>query len=457
MSQAVSTYTPVGHRPAAYWEEVMGRKDIPVSAPESLGYTDPWLQRLFGGARGELLGCWVSGGRYWEAKFRIPELLPRLSSTRRTLFVERLLRLLPKVDLETGAGAVPPEMRFSICAPAQCQQQELLEEVAPRFLSHHVFEKLRGFEGVNLSTAIDAEEMVDWTGINLDFAIIGVFNCGTTSLNRNLDQHPEIVFSSEGEDLFFAAEVIHRLLPLKSQVDGFNRVMEAAAEKKFQVTGQRPRLRGVYNPTLFSMGLARMALASIEDLRVLLVLCDPLKHMERRFLEHHYCHQDPAWAFEQELSRNRPEDSCFPSAEALLRPEPSLQYLWTNLDLLSVWKRFSQAKLLDQEALSSAATYQSIARFLGVAPFGPGQRFQRYNTMGKYRTDLCRNASLVRRLHRRLKHAFDVQEQLFRLAGEPVPERLRTHQPHCARVANAVFCPIHKPCADERLTRGFES
>ena len=42
--------------------------------------------------------------------------------------------------------------------------EELLEEVAPRFLSHHVFEKLRGFEGVNLSTAIDAEEMVDWTG-----------------------------------------------------------------------------------------------------------------------------------------------------------------------------------------------------------------------------------------------------------------------------------------------------
>ena len=28
---------------------------------------------------------------------------------------------------------------------------------------------------------------------------------------------------------------------------------------------RRPRLRGVYNPTLFSMGLARMALASIEE------------------------------------------------------------------------------------------------------------------------------------------------------------------------------------------------
>ena len=69
---------------------------------------------------------------------------------------------------------------------------------------------------------------------------------------------------------------------------------------------------------------------------------------------------------------------------------------------------------LQKKKKKHVLTCQGLEALVSHSVLGPGQRFQRYNTMGKYRTDLCRNASLVRRLHRRLKHAFDVQEPFER-------------------------------------------
>lgn len=61
MSQAMSVYTPVKHRPEWYWKEIFERRQI--EPPGHSGYEETWLDLLFGQAHDESLACQVNEGR----------------------------------------------------------------------------------------------------------------------------------------------------------------------------------------------------------------------------------------------------------------------------------------------------------------------------------------------------------------------------------------------------------
>ena len=123
-----------------------------------------------------------------------------------------------------------------MCAPHECTTDVILGQVFPQIQAEKLFgrEGAESFSGTVLSDVLRVEEMLNWPSLELDFAIAGLDNCGTTSLHRNLDQHPEIAFSTSQEDFFFLSDVVHRLVPFKTQVEEFNRRMAIAKDRKWE-------------------------------------------------------------------------------------------------------------------------------------------------------------------------------------------------------------------------------
>ena len=120
-------------------------------------------------------------------------------------------------------------------------------------------------------------ELSHWSHFRLDFVIAGLDNCGTTSLGRWLQQLDDIEFSRLGEedDFFFEND---RLLPFLSEVERFN------SQWKSHRT-----LKGLRHPSLWAHLRVRMALARIPQLKVLLVVCDPLSRVDKAFWWYHIC------------------------------------------------------------------------------------------------------------------------------------------------------------------------
>ena len=245
LSDVPTEYSPRDHRPDWYWEFLLknqrnGRADSDRVAKlqlDDVGYGDSWLEVLFGQAQEGMIGCSVHGGRYWEATVDLPRLLQLMPSSNRSVFLEKVVGITPPTLKDSVlAGFLPPSLRLAMCVPYDCTGKAIVNKIFPEFEA----EKLFGAEVAGLlndamsADVVVVEELLNWPSLQLDFAIAGLDNCGTTSLHRNLNQHPEIAFSSTSEDFFFTSEVVHRLLPLKSQVLEFNRRMELAKDKKLQ-------------------------------------------------------------------------------------------------------------------------------------------------------------------------------------------------------------------------------
>ncbi|CAL1147100.1 unnamed protein product [Cladocopium goreaui] len=464
MSGATTVYIPMDHQPDWYWEEVMRRRGIQLTSKPVSGYEDLWLDQLLGEAQMQVLGCGVHSGRYWEMSVDIRKLF-RLMVKGSTF---TLLRLLSRHIANTEDHLETPEdlpdiMRLSVCTPFSCDEDLVINRIFADHFAHKLMgpNAARKLGNFSFQDVLQVNELEDWSSINIDFVIGGTDSCGTSSLHKNLEQHPELAFSSTGEDFFFTADLAHRLLPLKSQVETYNAQLEHMKDGKWNSSGVRPWLIGICNPTIFAFGLARRKLAAMLKVKMIMILCDPVGRAEKLFMEYHYCFDDFADAKHRRLAAGRDETKpCFQSAKSLLSERfGKLKSFWQNravaLHMPAMMHLFSGRLLfVHQEQLreDSERVFNSLTQFLGVKyPFRDDTRFHRYNSIGGNRTDLCYNHTLVRALQKYLEPEYQMQETILTQARESIPETLRKRVTRCDRPeAEFTYCPSRTACADEQ-------
>ena len=423
-----------------------------------LGYEDGWLDLLYGDAQNQILGCWVHGGRYWEVLVDLPELFRNM---RRGIGRSRFLRGISSWLLGTENSLntiedLPKVMRLSVCAPQVCNEDLLVENIfqkayAPKFMGPR---PERNLANVSFKGFVNVEELFDWSSFEIDFAITGVNGCGSTSLNHNLNRHPEVVFSTMRVDAVFTASLAHRLLPLRSQVESFNQKLEVIKEEKWRSSGVKPRLIGICNPSLFANGLARRKLAGMPNLKILLILCDPVGRLEKNFMSYLYCFDSVKDAKERGLAGDRGgNELCFESASALLTERlGKLKGFWDAQGIAAHMPRLEnlfsgRMRIVHQEELRNdpKVAFESLMDFLEAkTSFPPDTSFPRYNAVGGHRTDLCHNASLLSALKLLLEPEYQMQELLLQNVSIP---RLRSRETRCERMEeNRDHCPLTAAC-----------
>eukprot|EP00438_Fugacium_kawagutii_P009757 Skav236678 [mRNA] locus=scaffold406:87060:88502:- [translate_table: standard] len=465
MSGATTVYIPMDHRPDWYWAEVMRRRGI-TSKPSS-GYEDFWLDQLISEAQNQLQGCAVNGGRYWEVTVFTPKLFQALRGGSRPGFLRRMSILTGSTDevYIRRPEDLPGLMRVSACFPSACNEEDLINRLfedrfAVKFMGPKAAQKLGN---ASFQDVVQVQELEDWPSFNIHFAIGGASNCGTTSLLRNLNQHPEVAFSTLDEDEYFTGDLAHRLLPFRWQVENYNARLDRIKDEKKKSSGIRPRLVGISNPNLFAFGLARRKLAAMPDLKMIFILCEPMGRLEKIFMRYHYCFDDLDEAQQRGLAGIRaPNQTCFQSAKSLLSERRGkLQDFWLQRGrsfadhMPSMMVLFSgRIRFVYQESLrdNPEQVFSLLSKFLGAKSSFPGHvTFPRYNSIGGNRTDLCYNQSWIRALQRHLEPEYRMLEDIMTIFAGYVPQSLRLRLTRCdvPEVAAQSYCPLRTACHGE--------
>lgn len=293
----------------------------------------------------------------------------------------------------------------------------------------------------------------------LDFAIVGVTHCGTSALQWNLRNHPEIVFVGGQVEFDWEPLRSRRLLPTKDEIAMFNeqgRIEEAkkapgARHKERGGVGKPPLLRGVnFNAMIRAEAYELHALLMTNpNLRAVVVLCDPVDRFEKRAWLFHFCG-------EQWLGAGGTKP-CISSIRDVANSSRTWSFLATKTgatrlgSLLRRLRTFFRERLLviHQQTLLARprAAYDFVARFLGAGAFGPEASFDVVNAAKGHRTDLCRQGledvlRLVKRKHARDYAAIrEVLQDSWRWLPESlrpgelqdiwVPERIYERQSRC--------------------------
>lgn len=167
-------------------------------------------------------------------------------------------------------------------APASCTEDQVIQGIFPLAADMLMGERLQRMLGnASLRDVVVADEVAGWHDFDIDFAIVGVDRCGTTSLRKNMELHPDVVIKGDGEETILSYELANRLLPLKAQVEEYNAQVQERMTAKFYETGHRPRVVGIGNPLLFQIALARQKLALMPRLKLVLAVCEPVGRMEK--------------------------------------------------------------------------------------------------------------------------------------------------------------------------------
>ena len=456
MSGAATEHIPMGHRPDWYWKEIMKRRGIDPASKPSSGYEDFWLEQLVGQAQMQAVGCSVHGGRYWEIMVDFRAIFDLMVRGTRFTFLRLLsLRIAQTESHVQTREDLPGMLRMSVCAPSSCDEQMLIDTIFPHYFAPLFMgpKAARKLGNASFQDVVQVNELQDWTSFNIDFAIVGTDTCGTSSLHQNLERHPEVTFSTVNEDYFWIVALAHRLLPFKNQVDRYNAQLESIREDKFRRYGSRPRLIGVCHPSIHSSELARHILAAMPQVKIIMILCDPVNRLEKYFMHFAYCFDDLADAVHRRLaSPIRDISPCFNSTTALLsEKDGKLKQFWQHREVAKhmpgLLHLFSgRIILLHQEQLQENPhrVFNSIAKFLGLTDsFPKDTKFPRYNSIGGYRTDLCHNLTLVRELQEHMEPEYLMQEKILREAKESIPASLSLRRTRCHNLATheVTYCP----------------
>ncbi|CAE8659102.1 unnamed protein product, partial [Polarella glacialis] len=90
---------------------------------------------------------------------------------------------------------------------------------------------------------------------------------------------------------------------------------------------------------------------------------------------------------------------------------------------------------------SPRLAYNGLALILGATePFPTEAEFRRYNHLAGHRTDLCRNATLVRELKEALDQEYVVIERSLTFEGGEAPEELKLRLTRCDREQELEEC-----------------
>ena len=194
------------------------------------------LEMIFDDASYKIMVCWNSGGRYWY--------------------------------LETDVTS------STACVPSECSADDVETHIARMF-----FAKLAA-PGVHLQI-VTTREVFHWGQLELDFAIIGMDGCGSTSVHRILSQHTEIQFTNLSvfnvDEDFFMVELGRQTLPFRSQVERLNRFRMEVRQKSGD-----SKVVGLYQPFMWNIELLRLAMKQMPNMRVVCTVCDPVDRFERR-------------------------------------------------------------------------------------------------------------------------------------------------------------------------------
>ncbi|CAK8998645.1 unnamed protein product [Durusdinium trenchii] len=367
-------------------------------------------------------------GRAWELGFAMSHLLRRVD--------------------EPNASASGPTARSAaavfglFCGPKACGPSE----IGPVALTHFLAEQMQvsatampplpGHE-------IAVTELVDWSSIPLHFVIAGAERCATSSLHYNLYHHPEIDFTlgptAEDYSIFMQGQR-NKLVPTRAQVE--NHVAQRST--KNQQPSMGASIMGLKNPVIVTYPLSYHAIAEMRSTKMILVLCDPLRRLEKLFMFWQFCHHDLQDAWRRGDAARPKQERCYSSIGALLTWElqPWLRAQFLAPHLKVILEIFSTRRLLilHQASLrrTPRETYDHAARWLGArSGFSAAYRFRRRQYRLGHRTDLCHNVSLQEALKRRLVLEYGTFLWAISLqAGAGFPQReaqaeLEEHRSRC--------------------------
>lgn len=388
---------------------------------------ETWFAKRFSVAEAQLQDCWSVGGRYWEIDFRSQDYIKRLRGNGCPAFGGLTCEEWWK-EFDARWNVFPKEVSSGVCVPANCTASHIRTSV----FSQYVARVLRMDFNLPPPTREEFEnrEMTHWSKYRLDFVIAGVNSCGTTSLYTNLAKNPDIDFTvaeAHKEDGNFFLN--NRVLPYVDDVTAFNSMWHLSGRPE-------PKLRGLDHPEFFRTLRIREALSRVTDLKVVLIVCDPLSRFEKIFWLYYYCRPGAeVWALP---TMPDGEPLCWPSMAGALEPEAGpLLERWAFAETL----RFVRASfgprlhLVHQDALRErpGETFAHLAEFLGATPFAEETSFRRANSAPGARTNVCGNETLVRALQHSLADEYAAIEEAFEAAGEQVPDSVLQRRTRCER------------------------
>lgn len=412
---AVTEYAERERMPEEYWEKMAEQQGLDRTMVGS-GY-DAWVDSLYGAAEMTIRRCRSAEGRLWAWEFAFREYLETVL-VNATALAGHVMELL-----SVRFGEVMPILwRGSICSPSSCEAEAMAQRVIPRYIAHVMGtpHRLPSF-----SHLLAVEEFGIWSDLKIDFAVVGVDGCGTHSIRSNLGQHPGISFNDDESENFIYETFQKKTLPLKSQVGRFNAAWEDSGD----------RLRGHYNPSLWNLPLARQVIGRIPGLKVILILCDPVNRLEKRFFLYHSCQSLTTGEAAEEHSALVAGNECKASIADVTRMQQFLDQMRIHSSLPEMSIVFIQRLLtlhLEGLRVFPQFTYNRIVDFLGLPPFREGTVFPRVNARKGHRTDLCGgNGSLVRRVQAVLRKDYMMLDEVYRLAGVMPPPDLVLRQTRC--------------------------
>ena len=138
-----------------------------------------------------------------------------------------------------------------------------------------------------------------------DFLVFGAPKCGTTSIYRWLDQHPEIYMSDKKEPHFFAyppGETIDYRGPRDSEVVERMYVRDPAEYRGLFAGASGRRCGEASAMHLYYSGAARRAVEAQSDIRLVISLRDPVQRAFSNFLHLRRDGREPIAGFEEALA-----------------------------------------------------------------------------------------------------------------------------------------------------------
>lgn len=375
--------------------------------------------------------CLVAGGRSWEVGFHLAAFVERLRNSNASL-ARALYDCMGDPNDSLG------EVLYGIfCGPKVCEDFEIAPLAMERLLGNFCNLQL---PEPPANEEVSADELSSWKNVSLDFVVAGNARCGTQSVLNNLYQHPSLDFTSgkSNEDYsLFSQGQMSKFVPTKKLL-GTHRA-------SYRGKGHDTQLLGLNNPGIATYPLSYYALYLMKKVKMIVVVCDPLRRLEKLFMYQHYCHEN----FDEAVRRfdavprhlNHRKD-CDPSTRALIgvrRMWAKAQAFGAHLEELIKLLGHERLFIVHQASLRKkpGETYGRMAKWLGATePFPGGMIFKRYNFRRGHRTDLCKNSTVQNVLkamlaseYASIQLAIQWQEQTF-FQPEALLE-LRSKQSRC--------------------------